>query len=668
MPTDYEQAILDLEPVFFFREESGGDLIDLGSDGVDIPTVGGLTNNGVAPLIAGESQLPLASGSGKWAEQTIGNTNHTLLGDLTLHAKFMMTAAPSVGANARLIYCNSETASTASANNCLFNLSVRNNGGTPVLEWYHENGSGVDNVLRDTVEIEVGVMYDVFAVRDATAGSVTFTINGVAGAAITSGWTAAPTDGANTILCLGGWADGASRLIGYYDALCAWDKVLTPGQMARITDIGDGATGSLVSAETTNRYTLHPAQRGVYHDGQRYWVFYPSGTTLKCKYGPTLDDLTDSSTGLPDTLAAEGMSYGVEFGVYDGSHRVWIAASKTSAGDGLILYTAELTASGLGAIASRDIARDPVTYAVPRVQRNYTTGDVTDIYVASMERDNSDQSDSVIALRRFEPDASADTDGGTYDPTGPGSCNHAVWGAVVDGYLAAATDSGNSLGSGHEGTRTQTSTTIGGSKTEGDLVQTDQAYASVTAPYNHATTSALLQQLGTGKFWIAYKDDTDASGRWGKVTLAYHDASVSGSWHTISTDLVGGSVWHLAMTQSSDGGKLVLVYAKNETGNLRGHTIYGRTYDTVTGRLSAEAVVANISPGRMVDCMVMPPTADLDRIPLLWSEHEGSISGGTGSGGNTWIMGLDIAGAIGSATQPIGVPRALFTSPVIGAA
>jgi hypothetical protein len=148
----------------------------------------------------------------------------------------------------------------------------------------------------------------------------------------------------------------------------------------------------------------------------------------------------------------------------------------------------------------------------------------------------------------------------------------------------------------------------------------------------------LLQQKSNGRVWIVYKDDTDASGRWGKIVVKRRGANVADGWTTISSDLIGVDVWHLAVSQDKTGGQIFIAYIKNDGTDLRGRTIYYVILNTTTGAVSAEQKLADIRGAYTVDCLVLPPVVLGETMPLLWSEHDGTIVGGTGTAGHTWWL------------------------------
>ncbi len=202
--TPYDEAVLALAPLRFYRNISGGVLVDLGSDGVDGTLQGGLAQDGY-PLTRGVASLK--HDAAEYVTFSAGDTP-TITGDLTLSCVYKLAAAdmPSTNINAMMI--NHHFDAETEASNNTYNLRIRNDGGTLIYRYYHESGAGVDDTVDFTSEVIADEATHLVLTRDVSTNTIALFVNGVKE---TGTYTNDPTGGSTAQLALGARIDGGSH-------------------------------------------------------------------------------------------------------------------------------------------------------------------------------------------------------------------------------------------------------------------------------------------------------------------------------------------------------------------------------------------------------------------------------------------------------------------------
>lgn len=198
-PQSYSAVVLADSPLAYWRcEDAFGSatLADSSGNGRS------MTLNGTRGLGAYSKNSRLGKCVGMGFNSGYGSISAAswfqILGDLTLELWFKTPLNLASGDYIGLLYCN--TSGETEATNSLYQWHYQNNGGTLRFSAFHENGAGGDNVVNVNHTMDMTVWNHCVVVRDTTAKTYTFYVNGVSVGS--AGYTNNPTGGTSSVLNL----------------------------------------------------------------------------------------------------------------------------------------------------------------------------------------------------------------------------------------------------------------------------------------------------------------------------------------------------------------------------------------------------------------------------------------------------------------------------------
>ncbi|MBP8231782.1 MAG: LamG domain-containing protein [Rhizorhabdus sp.] len=211
-----EEILADSPTAFYKCDEASGDLIDYGSAGVDLALAGSVTYQAGAlvPSEVTEAAAALfaliASGSNGFQATSGLGLSYPLTGDYTIEAIVNTRAA---GANTYRLFSISGSGETEAANyQAYFNVSS-----TLEIGCFWEYGAGTNVTIASGVTLVEGQTYHLAMVKDGTANTVAFYVDGAPVATI--GYANEPSGGSGTLVTAigldGGAGATAEMLIGY---------------------------------------------------------------------------------------------------------------------------------------------------------------------------------------------------------------------------------------------------------------------------------------------------------------------------------------------------------------------------------------------------------------------------------------------------------------------
>lgn len=211
-----DEILADAPTVFYKCDEASGDLIDYGSAGVDLTATGTVTYQAGAlvPRLVTDSSVDtfalIASGSNGFQSTASLGASYPLTGDYTVEAIVNLRA---VGANTYRLFSIAAAGETEAANyQAYFNVSA-----ALELGCFWEYGAGTNATIASGVTLAEGETYHLAMVKDGTANTVTFYVDGAPVATVS--YANEPSGGTGTMTTAIG-LDGSSgataeQLVGY---------------------------------------------------------------------------------------------------------------------------------------------------------------------------------------------------------------------------------------------------------------------------------------------------------------------------------------------------------------------------------------------------------------------------------------------------------------------
>jgi len=177
-----------------------------------------------------------------------------ITGDMSL---FTWVYLDTLGDQEELFACSAPwTTPEAEADNVLYMMRLSGTGGN--VDYYHEYGSGSNQILAVSGLVTAGQWCHIGLVRDTTAKTVKFYRDGVL--VQTSAYTHNPTGGTASPFYLGS-TDGVSAFIdGKFDEFAIWSRALSPSEVVEVHHYG--TTTGLLAQTATAAFT--PDVAGTY--------------------------------------------------------------------------------------------------------------------------------------------------------------------------------------------------------------------------------------------------------------------------------------------------------------------------------------------------------------------------------------------------------------------
>lgn len=176
---DYSAAVLADTPTAYWKcDEASGTLVDSSGGGYNLTTAAGTLVYQHSPLLAGESTayLKLNSTTAQMKSTTGLGLSFPLSGDWTAEAIMRAESSSLTAVGLITLFSIDGGASETEANNCQAQFGVAASSGLNV-RW--ENGTGTDvNVVSGILAPLSNKPAHVVAVKDGTANTITFYVNG----------------------------------------------------------------------------------------------------------------------------------------------------------------------------------------------------------------------------------------------------------------------------------------------------------------------------------------------------------------------------------------------------------------------------------------------------------------------------------------------------------
>lgn len=180
------------------------------------------------------------SGSSQYMHTASGTASLQITGDMTFAVWIKPT---SIATNDMIMMYNNLSGGESLATNILYGLWFLNTSGG--LRYFHEYGSGTNQILDFGNYITTGSWQHVAFVRDATAKTVILYVNGVAKE--TQSYTTNPEGGTTNALIIGTRENLSDRFYdGLMDEMAIWSRALSSTEIADIYALQD-ANGSTLT-------------------------------------------------------------------------------------------------------------------------------------------------------------------------------------------------------------------------------------------------------------------------------------------------------------------------------------------------------------------------------------------------------------------------------------
>lgn len=382
-----------------------------------------------------------------------------------------------------------------------------------------------------------------------------------------------------------------------------------------------------------------PQNNGAFWDGQRYWLIYSEGGTLKAKVGPTLAAMRDTPTDPAGEGNLTGLvndkTFSVAFGRHDGDWHAWALLNRTGADGGtpFDIVSWRLDADGLREGRSRNVRignkHEPShVMLMPEIESKGEDGWEVDALLGAVTgRPDGAKGGHKIAIRRISPDLSSDTALGGVSMAGA-KFPEAAWAyRLHDGYLFTTINTGDwppppprpaAFSEWRRGTLDAAWSDEDQLEGPGSHHWMDQNYAADTS---HAGQTDAVQ-LVDGRVFNAYIDDTDHDrGNFGRVILKARGPALDDRWETAAVNAVpqDGRAWHVALT--SDGRRVWLLYVA-DAGGKRAAAITLRGYDPPADTWTDPVAIATTTDGRRFERMTTQWRFTDGRLVVLWSQTD----------------------------------------------
>lgn len=229
---DYEAEVLADSPVAFWRfsDAQGATAADSSGNGRDITTsdyaLFGLTN-----LFAG-SATTCAEFDGSCSRFTPADSAaFRIAGDVTITAIIALQRELIDGESFYIESCGANT--EASADNFQHAFRLRRESGTTYIAWLHESGGGNNQAPEIAWTPSANTPYHIAGVRDATAKTVAFYVNGsIVGTA--QSYTTNADGGASTVMYVGsgGGGNDGNNFLGFISDVAIFSSALSSTRIA----------------------------------------------------------------------------------------------------------------------------------------------------------------------------------------------------------------------------------------------------------------------------------------------------------------------------------------------------------------------------------------------------------------------------------------------------
>lgn len=222
VPTTYQSQVLADSPYSYWHlnrstgvtcTDQGSGFNLLTSSGATVNQAGLATDTGKAWLLGSGDTCTVASSAG-----------FQYVGSLTFEFLVNFASLPSSGTS--YFFVNTSASGETEATNAILQLALSNSGGNYTLAWFHESGAGTNSSGSVSwVTPSTGVVYHIAIVRDVTANTYEFFVNGASLGS--SSYTNDPTGGTSTTFRVGSAFDGTSSVIGTLDEVALYKSALS---------------------------------------------------------------------------------------------------------------------------------------------------------------------------------------------------------------------------------------------------------------------------------------------------------------------------------------------------------------------------------------------------------------------------------------------------------
>ncbi|MBT4165829.1 LamG domain-containing protein, partial [archaeon] len=377
------------------------------------------------------------------------------------------------------------------------------------------------------------------------------------------------------------------------DADCGLINVtLNPVSSRTYTLIEDSSSDFIVGV---------PPNNPAYYDGERYWVFYMDGTTLKALYGSNLNDMLDAGISISD-IDNNGKAYSVVFGKNNGTKYAWALTVDTS--ENWIWWRWKLNSTGLVNETSDTFVKSPVAFGQGiTLTPDFGDNIIEDLYVAIADASN------VFSRHNNATNMSGDEPMKSVDVVTNYPEIHQVF-PLSDGYLFLH------INANPDESYEANKTSVGGTwSTPKDIEFTNILYPACGLSH---TGSMDTVQLDNGEIYVTYiTNESDCSGN---ITLKKRGNETGSGWTDISDNILlnGEEVWQVSL--ATDGKDIWFIYYKDDTGS-KGNELYFKKYDVSNSSFWSEKVLATSQTNYDFDRLVTQHRSDNERIMVLWSEN-----------------------------------------------
>jgi Concanavalin A-like lectin/glucanases superfamily len=236
--------ILADSPRGYWKLDGATTATDSSGNGYDMAEVGTVSQNfsALVPTTPSSTYAKWDDGANGFSITSNLGTSPPLTGDYTIEA---VVCIPNFGASAVRIFAMSASGETEAANyQALFNVTTAG-----LLQNFWENGAGTNVTIDSGVQLYEGLTYHLACVKDGTANTVTFYVNGVKVRVVSYATEPSGGTSASLISTIGydGTGNSGEAIMGhvaFFNSKLTDARIRVHAQAAGLFPIISGAAGS----------------------------------------------------------------------------------------------------------------------------------------------------------------------------------------------------------------------------------------------------------------------------------------------------------------------------------------------------------------------------------------------------------------------------------------
>lgn len=380
-------------------------------------------------------------------------------------------------------------------------------------------------------------------------------------------------------------------------------------------------SAEIIVNDSADQYIVGvPSNNGAWYDGTNYWIFYQEATTMKCQFGPSLGNMSQTGGSLDTLIHSDGRAYSVVFGRVGSTNYAWVVWNSSS-GVGVIgnYRRYELTSTGLANVVNGSSGGASAFAGFTFLAYDYGSDVVTTLYYSSHEVNDTPADSGTYQRAVPQLVSTADTGMSGYNPAALNVSESMRIFKLADGFVNVAMDEGDA-GTNTRGVYERSKVLVGdawGGESINLIPAGGMSFATGTSPHGQMD----MCQLDDGRTLFAYCREQDLDH--GSINVFMRGNLRTNNWSNVVAGLIGSTqAWHIAMT--TDGTNVWLFYVKDVTGTRDTAIYYKVGIPTATGIVfGPEIKLADMQATYTFERMTTQLRAR-DKIVVIWSEKNGA--------------------------------------------